>query len=212
MACHVRVSLPFPIAAALRWLIGGGLRACVLVLQLAAVSSLTSQQSGEFWQGGLTSQGPFRMEGKVIHSRAQALLPTGLLWWGEGVANLVSVQGLVTQGTARTLLFALAWDLLVAAQSLLSDWQRINVSSECRPNTLSVTPSWLWKKQDLKSALISHLYLYPKYYTLIRVSKSRKADCHLHISEDHCWCVGKWVISPNCIVACVRERDRPGVL
>ena len=55
-----------------------------------------------------SSQGPFQTEGKVIHSRAQVLVPTGLLWRGEGAARLVSVQELVTQGTPRTLLFVLA--------------------------------------------------------------------------------------------------------
>lgn len=88
-----------------------------------------------------SSQGPFRMEGKVIHSRAQVLLPTGLLWQGDTSLSGVSVQELVTQGTSRTILFVLAWDLLVAAQSLLSDWQKINISSECCPSAPSVTPS-----------------------------------------------------------------------
>lgn len=37
-----------------------------------------------------SSQGPFRMEGKVIHSRAQVLLPTGLLWQGDTNSSGVS--------------------------------------------------------------------------------------------------------------------------
>jgi len=60
----------------------------------------------------MTARVPSGVEGEVIRSTAQVLLPARLPGQGESAARLVSVQGLVTQGTPRTLLLVLAWDSL----------------------------------------------------------------------------------------------------
>lgn len=157
-------------------------------------------------------QGPFRIKGKVIHSTAQVFLPAGLVWQHEGAGRLVSVQGLVTRRTPRTFLFVLAWDLLVAAQSLLSNWQRINILSESCHSPLSVTPSWLCGKSSTWSQYWSASCTLNLNTTLWLVSKIQKAACHSHVSEGSCWCVGKCMISPSCIIPCVRKCDGPGEL
>lgn len=152
-------------------------------------------------------QGPFRIEGKVIHSTAQVFLPIGLLWWREGAGHRMSVQGWVTQGTPRTFLFALAWDLLVAAQSLLLNLQRIKIPSECCPNPLSVTPSWLCGKSSTWSHYWSASCTLILNTTLRLVSKPWKATCHSCISEVYSWCVGKCMTSPSCIIPRIRKCD-----
>lgn len=157
-------------------------------------------------------QGPFRIEGKVIYSTAQVFLPIGLLWWREGAGHRMSVQGWVTQGIPRTFLFALAWDLLVAAQSLLLNLQRIKIPSECCPNPLSVTPSWLCGKSSTWRQYWSASCTLILNTTLRLVSKPWKATCHSRVSEVYSWCVGKCMISPSCIIPRIRKCDRPGVL